>query len=1111
MMAIRRLAAVLVLAAALVGWTHGATRAETVLVVDTAFPGASLDLAPNLDSLESAQPGAIVLLPPDDNGVRAQMPLEAARPDRPLHRWRILHLKNSGQAPADLLLAIPHRQFSGSGVFWPSPSGSQVTSVQLSVAELVRPARAAGFDVLAMALSSGAALTHALELNGQTLNGATLWKSAAWEARSQARSFFNGAVLGIGVLLAVAAVALFILRRRAAFPASALFTLASVAFLALNMGYLAPLVPALTGLGLSLDTVRAAVETEMTIGAALLLLTLLDVRSRSPLAASILYVAIGAALALAALALLSPAVAIGVNRLLFCALAAGGLALVIALRSSALKTQVALLVWPALSVWTVIAALDAGGLLPGSGVSPLTSATLTLALLALAVSTSQLAIGPKLAVRRSMDEMARRALALANSEQSVWDWQIDRQALNVGAELERAIGLSPGAIALGGMASWNEAIHPADRGAFAAALDAARRRRRGGLSLEFRLRRADGSYRWYNLRGRVIPGESGEAERIVGAIGDVTALRRAEDRLLFDAVRDRVTSLPNRPLFLDRLERAMRAQPLGVYCMVIDIDRFRSVNDSLGHEVGDSLLHVTARRLSTLTGPDDTLARLSGDQFGLVVHATRATEALALARDVRAAVSEPVRIRGQDIFLTGSIGMASGEHAEGGAEDMLRDAEIALYEAKRRGKDMAEMFRPAMRETRLALASMEQELAQAAEKGEIEVVYQPIVRVADGQLAGFEALARWRRATGDVVEPSRFIAVAEETGAIRAVGRFVLAQAAHQLGVWQRAFRPSDPLFVAVNVSSRQLIGNELVDDLKAIVAREDVRPGTLKIEITESIVMQNPELSSRVLQRLRALGVGVACDDFGTGYSSLANLRRLPFDTLKVDRSFIDVDMDDEQAAIVLESIVLLAHDLGLSVVAEGVENAAQMGRLVEFECDFAQGFHIGEPASAAEVTEALGGTPYRPARRGGMSGWWDRVTGRRAPAPGAPAAVAPPPSAAPFSGPDPSLDSPPEPRSPAEATATPPVGASPMAPRLPPGRAPMAPQPAGRVVGREQPAPPPVGEAEPPAALDHPPAGAAPPDAAMAAAKPAPAPRRRVSRKASTPGKRARRKTPE
>ncbi|MFO1089137.1 MAG: EAL domain-containing protein [Hyphomicrobiales bacterium] len=1087
--------------------------AEELKVVDTGtFTGSVLDLLPQFQAAQSTAAQIAVPLPPDDRGGRAQMPLEASRTDRARHDWRILHLANPRTTPDDLLLVVPHRQFSGSGLFWPSPSGSQVASFQLSTAELVRPIRTPAADVLAMTLSPKSALTYALELNGSSLSEAWLYKRSAWDAKNLSRVFFNGMVLGIGILLTLAAAALFAVRRRAPFAAATLFIGAATAFLALSMGYLMPVAALFQSFPLPLDMLRVLIEGLLTIGTILALLTFLELPRRKPAGAAAAYVGLGMAGMLMLYGLLfSPLVAIGLLRVLFALVVAVGAGLSVTMWSNSVRTQATGLVWGLLALWTMIAAADCAGLLPGETISPLTAAMLVLVMLAMTVAISQFGFGPQLSARRSMDEIARRALALANSEQSVWDWQIDRRALIVGAELERALGLKTGTIAKGGIEAWNEVIHPADRSATIAALDAARLRKRGSLTMEFRLRRADGSYRWYNLRGRVIPGEAGDAERIVGAIADVTAMRRAEDRLLFDAVRDRITALPNRPLFLDRLERAMRVSPRGLWCVVIDIDRFKNVNDTLGHEVGDSLLHVTARRLSTLTGPDDTLARLTGDQFGLVFHGERGRDIDDLSQEVRALISQPVKIRGQEIFLTASVGAAPNDHGRTTAEDLLRDAEIALYEAKRHGKDMTEVFRPEMREQRFSLASMEQDLLQAVEKNEIDVVYQPIVRISDGQLAGFEALARWRRPSGEVVEPSRFIAVAEETGAIRAVGRHVLSEAARQLGVWQRAFRPSDPLFVAVNVSSRQLIGNELVDDLKAIMAREDLKPGTLKIEITETLVMQNPELSGRVLDRIRSLGVGLACDDFGTGYSSLANLRRLPFDTLKIDRGFIDVDPDDEQAAIILESIILLAHDLNLTVVAEGVENANQMGRLIEFECDFAQGFHIGEPATAAQVTEALGGVPYHAGvTRNGFGKFWDRLIGK--PPVFEPIPVPPPPMPsphAPLPEPEPAdtAYAPPaaaytRPRFTAPEPARPtgvPVGAAPFAPRraprLPPldavSRPDLDESYANETVAAEEPVAMPVEPEVEPVAVESPEVEAntepavAPPETAEAAAR--------------------------
>src|SRR5262245_43008672 len=696
------------------------------------------------------------------------------------------------------------------------------------------------------------------------------------------------------------------------------------------------------------------------------------------------------AMALIGYGQVQPAIATGLIRVLFFLVVLGGFGVIAWLwRDRSIRAQGSLIVWSVLTVWTLIAAADCLGLMTGRLSTPVTLAGLVLVLLTMAFTVTQFAFGSVMASGRSFEDIARRALALANSEQSVFDWQVDKGQLFIGQELERSLGLRQGTLSGSDLTPWMELIHPTDRLPFKTAIEGAERRRRGGVSQEFRLRRADGSYRWYLLRARVIQGDDGLAARIIGTLADTTAFRRSEDRILSDAVRDRVTGLPNRALFLDRLERTLKG-PAGahseVHVVVIDLDRFKAVNDGLGHEVGDSLLHVTAKRLQALAGPDDTLARLPGDQFGLVLQTGRSKPDIqAILEQIRRTIAQPVRVRAQEIFLTGSMGIATPRPGRMAAEEVLKDAEIALYEAKRRGKDSIEYFRPGMHDDRGQLLLLEQDLRRAIERSEIEVVYQPIMRLGDRELAGFEALVRWRRA-GELLQPSAFLGIAEDTGIIRDLGRYVLNEAARQLGIWQRAFRPSDPLFVAVNVSSAQLVNNELVDEVRALLAREDIRSGTLKLEITESLVMENPELSAKVLARLHQLGVGLACDDFGTGYSALANLRRLPFDTLKIDRSFLDVEPEDEQASIILEAIILLAHDLGLSVVAEGVENGVQVARLNQLECDYAQGFFIGEPVTAKQVIEALGGLPYNVVyRRSGMAAFWDRLLGREERAPAA------------------------------------------------------------------------------------------------------------------------------
>jgi diguanylate cyclase (GGDEF)-like protein len=460
-------------------------------------------------------------------------------------------------------------------------------------------------------------------------------------------------------------------------------------------------------------------------------------------------------------------------------------------------------------------------------------------------------------------------------------------------------------------------------------------------------------------------------------------MKRAEERLLADAVRDRVTGLPNRALFLDRLEVAMRRAHTEsnreLYVIVIDLDRFKTVNEGLGFEAGDSLLSVTARRLSGLIGPEDSLARLPGDQFGVIFNGKKPKrDVIPFTEQLRGALSRPIRLRNRELFLTASYGVARFVEDPTSAEDFIKDAEIALYEAKRRGRDSIEFFRQDMRTERSELMSLEQDLRKAIERSEIEVAFQPVARLSDTQLAGFEALIRWRHRTHGLLAPDAFIALAEETGVIKELNRHVLNEAARQLGIWQRAFRPEKPLFVSVNVSSNQLLSADLVEDVRALLGREDILPGTLKLELTETLVMENPELTVEILERLKALGIGLACDDFGTGYSALASLRRLPFDTLKIDKSFLEADPEDEKAMIILETIILLAHDLGLDVIAEGIEGEEQRARLAELECDFGQGFFFGEPMTAKQVVEALGGSGYLGSKPG-IAGFWDRVTSRK------------------------------------------------------------------------------------------------------------------------------------
>jgi diguanylate cyclase (GGDEF)-like protein len=412
---------------------------------------------------------------------------------------------------------------------------------------------------------------------------------------------------------------------------------------------------------------------------------------------------------------------------------------------------------------------------------------------------------------------------------------------------------------------------------------------------------------------------------------------------------------------MDRLDgaitRAAEGQANRPTILFIDIDRFKNVNKSFGLVIGDSMLLTLGRRLSRHLNPQDTLARLGGDQFAILLISDSDPHHVAtLAERVRRALRTPMKISTKEIILTASIGIVVHDGSQTNAQEMLRDGELAMLRAKRRGADRIEIFNPAMRTEEENRLPLESELRMALQRQQISVLYQPITRLASNQLAGFEALMRWDHPTRGRLSPRDFIPLAEESGLIVELGSYVLSQALDEAATWHRVLpRDRDPLFVSVNVSSRQLFRQDMVQEIRLLLAREQVARGTLKLEVTESLVMENPERAVEILTWLKTYGASLALDDFGTGYSSLSYLHRFPFDIIKVDKSLVHDSSDNDQTPLILRSVVTLAHELGKEVVAEGVETQADANYLRSIGCEFGQGFYYGEPMSARDVGALL------------------------------------------------------------------------------------------------------------------------------------------------------------
>ncbi|MGE3224952.1 MAG: diguanylate cyclase, partial [Parvibaculaceae bacterium] len=789
--------------------------------VDAAFEGAGIDLLPHLLSVDTDKPVVTIRTAEDASGLLMELP---AKGSERVHRWAVVTLTNSATQARDVVVATPHQGFAGSGLFWPRPIGSRIQNVVAAGQATIAPLRVVNSDAFALRVEPGGKVTVAMELTRTGLDEIELWQRIAFDAKAEQNGFYRGVLLGIAMLLGVVALSLYAVRTIAVFPFASVFIWSAIGFIALESGYLPQvndLLPRQYELG---PEIRAVIEGLMAIGLILCLVAFADLRRRRPLAWNILLLAAGLLLALPVYGWFEPARASGIARIVFAVVAALGSVVIFAMwREGAARARVSLLSWAMVVAWTVLAAVAALTPAADSVTKPLLSAGLVLVILTMSFALAQFAFAQGFLAQRFFAEDARRALALAASQQCVWDWQVEENNLHVGEDLEKILGLRRGSLRNAAPDVWLELVHPADRSAYLAAIEEAERRGHGSFSQEFRLRRGDGTFRWFLLRARAIPGAEHRAARCVGTLCDITATRRAQDQLLSDAVHDRVTGLPNRALLLDRVEREISASghsPVNnLYLLLIDLDRFKAVNDGLGHETGDGLLKIVGRRLAAIASEHDTVARMPGDQFAILFHGDKPKrDILPFTDKVRATVSKPVNMRPQEIFLTASIGVSALREGSLTAEGLVKDAAVALYEAKRRGKDTVEFFRQAMRDDRTELVVLEAELRRAVERNEIEVLYQPIARLADMELAGFEALVRWRHKSMGLLGPETFIGLAETTGIIKDIGHHVLNEAGRQLGIWQRAFRPHDPLFVAVNVSSSQFLAADLIDDVKALL-----------------------------------------------------------------------------------------------------------------------------------------------------------------------------------------------------------------------------------------------------------------------------------------------------
>ena len=563
-------------------------------------------------------------------------------------------------------------------------------------------------------------------------------------------------------------------------------------------------------------------------------------------------------------------------------------------------------------------------------------------------------LAQELAGRAATDLAEAQALARMGS----WRWEPGTGVVEWSPQMYRLYGVDPATpvVPLGGAST-----HPDDEQRVSATIRAAVA---DGTELdsEWRIVTGDGEVRWMHVRGRLDRDPSGGVLAMRGTSQDITERHELQSLLAEQALHDDLTGLPNRRLFVTRLTEALaEAEACGesVAVLFIDVDRFKLINDGLGHEAGDELLVTLGQRLSGALRPGDTVARFGGDEFVLLCHHQNGQEdAEAVTHRVQRVVTEPVVLRGVEMVVTLSIGVALSGLSGRDPGALLRDADAAMYQAKHNGRATHAIFAEDMRARALRRLDTERELRKALLVEQLDVHYQPIYDLRTGALDSVEALVRWQHPTRGLIGPDEFIGVAEETGLIVPLGELVLEKACHQLRLWQLSAPELAGLRLAVNLSGVQVALPDLTQRIGRILRRTGIAGAALELEITESVLMHDAEETMTVLGSLKSLGVRLSVDDFGTGYSSLSYLKRFPVDTLKVDRSFVDgLGVESEDSAIV-QSVLALAAALGMDTVAEGVETARQLSALGALGCDKAQGYYLSRPLPAEGIGRLLGRT---------------------------------------------------------------------------------------------------------------------------------------------------------
>ncbi|WP_226579377.1 EAL domain-containing protein [Acuticoccus sediminis] len=887
---------------------------------------------------------------PDINGVVQR--IEVTPTHEGTRHWAVIGLQNPGDEQLDRLLVAQHHRLAGSGVVHPDLGSVRIVGITPSEGFPPQRVPSTEADVFLITLDPGATVTFVLELGDDNLPMLRLWEPNAYRDSQNAYTLFKGIIVGIAGLMALFFLAMFVIKGTMMFAASAVLAWVGFGYVLIDFAFLADIVA--TRLA-SETALRAFSEAMLVISLAAFVLSYLQIARWRLRQTSLLLAFLPLTAVAGWLSFQTPELVAQISRQALPVVALLGLfsIIVAAIRGNERAVMI-LPTWVLLIGWIVAAGLTVVGDISNDFVQPALNGGLVLLVLLIGFTVMQHAFAGTTIAPALAKNVERDVLALAGAGDIVWDWDLQRDHITCGAEAERLLGLDRGALQ-GPPQDWFPALHPQDRDRFRAVLEATTERRRGRINDLFRFRGQDGHFRWFRLRARPVIGTDGEIIRCVGTLTDQTEAKTVEERLLHDSVYDNLTGLPNQALFLDRIEMArawsneQTAQRL--FVCVVNPDNFAEINDQYGQSVGDSVLLTMARRLGRILRRHDSVARLSGDSFGLLVYSDP-NKLEELSERVRQAMGAPIPFADEEIVVICSLGIAGIDLKAENAAEILDNAELALRRAKRQGGDRAEVFDPLMRRLNMSGRSLARDLKRAIAEDRVKLQFRPVQDFESGKVTGYEAVPTWQHPLQGPLSWSELLEVASHENMALQMALATLDRCAQTLGEWRSS---GNPLTLMVTLPIAEAFRSELVGDIKTIIARARLEPGALQIGVPERIVTDNPEFCVQLVTRLRDVGASVWLVDFARRTSAPTVLSRLSIDGVRFDEGLTAHVGERPRTDKLAEAMFGVAGALGAKVMVAGVETDAQAAKLKALGANFGVGPAFGRAVTSLGKSKKL------------------------------------------------------------------------------------------------------------------------------------------------------------